>query len=208
MQTGLSFSDTASETLFVHDLDFSMTSDHHFIEFCVPFTRDPLQPKTFQLTYRDYKSIDIPCFCKSVSDYLCQKNFFSLDIESCAATLNEAFQHAIDKHAPISSRTVKKKTTRFSNSDIQHLRRKRRKFERRYRRFSDPSDKSHALKLHQDITKLVYKNMNEFYYDKLSKFKGNKRETFKIFNNILGNKQEKSLPCHLNEKQLCNNFEK
>ena len=50
--------------------------------------------------------------------------------------------------------------------------------------------------------------MNNFYKGKLNTFKGNKRETYRVFNELLGKDSEKHLPAHDDEVKLSQEFEK
>ena len=199
----------AAETLFVHDLEFSLTSDHSFIEFNIPFTRDEPTSKMLELSYRDYKSINVSHFCNDVIEILNKdNNFFSLDVETAANFFNEAISLTVEKHAPMKNVKVKKKKNGFTNDDILTMRRQRRKFERRYRKYGMAEDKAEYSKLQQGVAKLVKSTRNAFFEEKLSSFKGNKKETFKVFNEILGHEMEQQLPSFESEVQLCHDFEK
>ena len=48
---------------------------------------------------------------------------------------------------------------------------------------------------------------NDFYNKELVKANGDKKETFKIFNKLLGYDNEQKLPAYDNEQQICNEFE-
>ena len=211
IQNQSAYYEMAIDTLVVHDLEFSLTSDHCFIEFSIPFTKDIAKPTTIDLSYRDYANVNIHCFCRDVEDILkldSQPDFFSLGADSAAEAFNDAICTVIEKHAPMKNVTVRKKKNRFTNNEILSLRRQRRKFERRYRKYGSIHDKTQFTKLKHDVEKLVKSTRNKYYKGKLSDFKGNKKETFKVFNELLGNDTKSPLPCHENESQLCNDFEK
>ena len=50
------------QSLFVYDLCHSMTSDHKFIEYLIPFVKDPVKPKMEWRYIRNYKNINIEKF--------------------------------------------------------------------------------------------------------------------------------------------------
>ena len=58
-----------------------------------------------------------------------------------------------------------------------------------------------------DVRKLVHNTINEFYTDKLSACKHNKKEKFKLFSKMLGTEKEIQLPSHESEQMLCDEFE-
>ena len=62
-------------------------------------------------------------------------------------------------------------------------------------------------KLKKDVEQCVRKSRNDLYRNGLSKSKGNKRETFKLLNNMLGKRDRNTLPDFTSEKELCNDFE-
>ena len=129
------------------------------------------------------------------------------NIDSAATAMFEALYKAVDKHAPLIDVSIKPKKTPFTNSDIITLRRERRKAERMYRRYGNSSDKKQYQSLVTDVRKLVHNTRNEFYTDKLSACKHNKKEKFKLFSKMLGTEKEIQLPSHESEQMLCDEFE-
>ena len=107
-----------------------------------------------ELSYRDYKSINVSHFCNDVIEILNKDNFFSLDVETAANFFNEAISLTVEKHAPMKNVKVKKKKNGFTN-DILSMRRQRRKFERRYQKYGMAEDKAEYSKLQQGVAKLV-----------------------------------------------------
>ena len=101
--------------------------------------------------------------------------------------------NVIDKHAPLIDATVKPKKTLFTNDDIITLRRKRRKAERSYRKYGTDEDAAHFTSLTKDVKKLVKNTRNSYYKNELSQCKGNKKDTFKVFNKLLYNENETKL---------------
>ena len=149
-------------------------------------------------------------YCSDVSYYLNEQgiDFNTNGADPAALFFLDCMQRAIDTHAPIINATVKPKKTPFTNDDIIELRRKRRKAERSYRKYKTDEDAALFKSLEKDVKKLVNDTRNSYYSNELSRCKGNKRDTFKVFNKLLGYDYEKKLPAHTNEIELCNEFEK
>ena len=197
------------DTLYLHDLLFSVTSDHKFIEFLVPFEKE-VECKKINFSYCDFKKVNITDFCTDATNYLDEQslNFMAKNADSAALCFVECLQNVIDKHAPLVNATVKPKKTPFTNDAIMTLRRKRRKAERSYRKYGTEEDAALFTSLTKDVKKLVKNTRNSYYKNELSQCKGNKKETFKVFNKLLYNENETKLPAYNDETELCKDFEK
>ena len=195
-----------NDSVLIHDLCFSVTSDHNFIEFVIPFANS-IQTKVKEFSYRDFKKVNVEAFCADVVDVLSCQNFFTENVDSTATDMYNSLSKAIDKHAPLINVSIKPKKTPFTNTDIITLRRKRRKAERQFRKYGNPNNKKRYQSLVKDVQKLVKGSRNNYYEGKLIDCKDNKKEKFKLFRKMLGTEEEKQLPCHENELTLCNEFE-
>ena len=200
---------TIEKSLLIHDIAFSLTSDHCFIDFNVPFVSDKLPDKNVHLSYRDYSKVDIDSFTSDMIKILQEtsSDFFNEDVDSAVLLLNEALIQAIDKHAPVINASVKERKTCYSNSSILALRRKRRKAERMLRKYRNPEDRRNYKLLEREVKKLVKASMNEYVDEKVNAANNNTKAKFKIFNKILGKQQEKLLPAYEQEEELCQEFE-
>ena len=199
----------ATQSLYVYDLYNSLTSDHKFIECLIPFIRDPVKNLKETRSYRDFKNINTEQFCSDIKELLdlpCNA-FFSLKIDDAVECFNNALRQTTDKHAPLVTKCFVSKRTIFTNSEILSLRRQRRMYERRFRKYKSSSDLANYKKLKKDVEQCVRKSRNDRYRNGLSKSKGNKRETFKLLNNMLGKRDRNTLPDFTSEKELCNDFE-
>ena len=185
-----------------------MTSDHKFIEFVLPFVKNEPKPKVKEITYRDFKNIDQGKFCEDIEHALNRNDdFFTLDVDSAASVFNDTLCMMIDKHAPNKTLVVKNERKPFMDDALITLRREKRQFERKSRKYKNPEDKDSYSKLIKDFRKKVKMKRSNFYQSKLESFKGNKKQTFKIFNSLLGNNTTQVLPnCESNET-LCHDFE-
>ena len=195
-------------SLILHDLCHSVTSDHCFIEFVVRFFQDPPPSEKCEFTYRDFKSIDLECFCSDVIGYLnLNVDFYSLNVEDASLLFNNALSETLDKHAPLLTISAKRKKTPFTNDKILELRRKRRQAERQYRKYGNPEDASCYKALVKDVQKLVKKTRNDFYMNRLAECDGDKKKQFKLFNKMLGKTDKRILPECRSKQQLCEEFQ-
>ena len=197
-----------TESLFIYDLCHSLTSDHKFIEFCIPFHPKDTSTK-IDLSYRDFKTVDPQAFSVDVINSINETSadFFLESVNSSTNLFNTGLANAIEKHAPLIEISVKPKKTAFTNSSIIALRRKRRKAERDYRKSRNENDKLRYKSLVKEVKKLVKDARNDYYRKELASCEGNKKKTFKVFNKLLGNNNEEQLPSHDDEIALCNEFE-
>ena len=197
-----------SSSLIVHDVSNSISSDHCFIEYDVPFNKNKADKNTINVTYRDFNSICMSSFKDDLSTSLNKLTPYntgtlSIFVDSFQSILNDV----MDKHAPKLEKTVKKKRTDFTTPEIISLRRKRRKAERQFRKFKKQADLNSFNNLKKSVFKAVRKSRNRFYSSKFAKSKGKQKETYQIFNKLLGNqKGKKPLPEHTDETELANLF--
>ena len=199
----------AKKSLFIHDLCYSMTSDHCFIECLVPFIRDPPKPLRSVSSYRNYRSIDLDEFCKDTESILnsLHCNYFNLDIDGAVINFEESMKVALDKHAPKINKCFTQKRTDFTNANILKLRRLRRQYERRYRKYKQPADHNKYKHFEKEVHKAVYSSRNEFFQGQFCNARGDKKKTFKLLNKVLGKNNKPVLPDCLSETDLCNDFE-
>ena len=203
------FMHSIKNSLFVYDLCYSVTSDHNFIGFTVPFKIDAIHDKRVTLSYRDYEKVDPKLFSEDVIQFINEKteDFYNEDVNKAADILHCCISMAIDIHAPIINASVKPKQTPFTNSDIIQLRQKRRKAERMLRKHGGDYWKAQFDILAKQVSNLVKATRNDFYTNKLELCTGDKKATFKVFDKLLGKNKDVQLPAHDNEVDLCNEFE-
>ena len=197
------------ESLYVYDICHSLTSDHNFIEFTVPFTNKVIKSKHVKLSYRDYKNVNPKLLCDDFFQFVNDKtqDFFNENTELATTIFHDCLTKAIEKHAPLINVSVKPRRTPFTSTDILELRRKRRKAERMYRKYGGQVLKTQYDSLVKEVQNLVKNTRNDFYINELASCSGNNKDTFKVFDKLLGKNKEKHLPSYDNEMDLCNEFE-
>ena len=199
----------AKQSLHIHDLCYSITSDHNFIEFMIPFVKNPPKPLRTVSSYRDYKNMDIDKFCCDTENIIksLHCNYFKLDVDDAVTHFEEALKRACDEHAPLVTKCFIQKRTDFTNDKILSLRRLRRRHERLYRKHRQVSDYNKFKYYEREVHKAVHSSRNEFYGGELTKAKGDKKQTFKLLNRVLGTDKVKVLPDSSSDIELCNEFE-
>ena len=135
------------------------------------------------------------------------QDFFNENTELATTIFHDCLTKAIEKHAPLINVSVKPRRTPFTSTDILELRRKRRKAERMYRKYGGQVLKTQYDSLVKEVQNLVKNTRNDFYINELASCSGNNKDTFKVFDKLLGKNKEKHLPSYDNEMDLCNEFE-
>lgn len=199
---------SVSSSIVVHDVLNSVSSDHFFIEYKVPFSKNAKHNDLIHISYRNYSDINIGLFKSDLVESLSSLSLYSPgNLSIYVEQFERVLLDAMDKHAPILNKTVKKKRNNFTTPEIISLRRKRRKAERQYRRWRKSEDLAGFHNLKKSVLKAVYNSRNKFYSSKLAKSKGKQKETYQIFNKLIGKHQgKKTLPEHTDEKELANQF--
>lgn len=208
VQDGGNCNELIKHTLHVHDLCHSVTSDHSFIEFLVPFIKDPIKPTKEWRSIRNFKDIDIDQFGSDLKTSLesSDVDFFNLSLDDAVDALNDAITATLEKHAPLVQKYFAIKRTKFTTPEVLSLRRLRRKYEKRYRKYKKLSDKKMYENLIDDVRKCVKRSRNNCYRDDFAKHKDDKKKKFQLLNKVLGNENNSFLPDHTSEIELCNEF--
>ena len=197
----------AEKSLYIHGLCHSVTSDHNFIEYLLPFLKDAPKPLKKSISYRNYSDINVDKFCIDFKNNIANKSFFNMEVNGSLDCFNETITEIIDNHAPVINKCFVHKRKEFSNSEILSLRRLRRKHERRYRKLKSSDDLEKYKKLVADVGKAVESARNQYYYNDLSKNQNNQKKKFKILNSMLGKRKDAVLPDSSSDLDLCNEFE-
>ena len=197
----------ATKTLHVYDLCHSLTSDHSFIECFLTFVKDTPKSVKKVTSYRNYKDINIEQFCADFKALADRSNFPDQEVNHALECFNKTVTHVMDVHAPIVKKCFIRKRTEFSNSTILDLRRSRRKYERLYRKFKNPSDLLKYKQLVVEVRKSVVSARNSYYGDNLEKHKGNTKQKFKVLKSLVGKTKNDMLPDTNSDQDLCNDFE-
>ena len=200
--------DIAKQSLFVHDVCFSVTSDHSFVECLVPFFKDAPKPPEVK-SYRNFKDISAELFChdfKELLEEICS-DYFDLEVDEAVKCFNDVLLKTLDQHAPVIEKQFVEKKTTFTTPEILRLRRLRRKSERMYRKFKKHSDLMEYRYYEKQVQKCVKKSRNSHYKDNLAAANGDKKKKFKLLNDMLGKRKSVILPDNSSDAVLSEDFE-
>ena len=199
----------AEQSIYIHDICFSMTSDHHFIECLLPFVRSPPKPTRSVRSYRNYKAINIEQFCSDIENNLNIKscNYFSLSVDDAVQMFEDALQSTLDKHAPCTEKCFANKRIDFTTPAVLENRRQRRRYERLYRKYKQPADYNKYKYYEKEVHKSVKSARNVFYCDQFDQADGDTRKTFQLLGRVLGKSKKAVLPDYLSDEMLCKDFE-
>ena len=75
-----------------------------------------------------------------------------------------------------------------------------------YRKYKNPDDLLEYRYYEKEVRKCVKRSRNSHYKDSLSTAKGDKKQTFKLLNDMLGKNKDPVLPDSSSDAQLCKEF--
>ena len=184
--------------LSAHEYDIS---HHYLVDFCVEL--NPEVKHTKIISYRNLKGID-PIKFNSDITRMAQVSE-SLSFEDNIKVYNETLKDVLNKHAPIKSKTIKivPKAPWF-DCEYEHLRKLRRKEEKRYRKTKLLVHKESYKNLRKQTTNLAYMKKCKYYGEKL--IDTNNRTLYPALNQLLDKKQDDVLPDRESDVDLANCF--
>ena len=178
-----------------------LLTDHFIIEFSINLKFTKIKRK--HITYRDFKSIDLPRFVNNITT--------EISTSLCPVLLNSTLLNIINIHAP--TKTILITDRPFSpwfSHELFIFKKSVRKFEKKF--LKNPSTETKlALSLARKNYKSTISRSKSIYYNKnIALISSNPCKLFKIANKILSPPDEKILPILPNTSnfQLCSLFEK
>ena len=159
--------------------------------------------KPLHCSIRDYKSINIEQLrdCIKGSTLTNIDSFISPD--ECVDAYNTQIERIVKQHCPSKKIVFKHdKTERWFNSDLQILKKEKRKYERLYRK--SPQNQVYLNKYRQcrNIYTLSIKQArNSFFSNKIKNNHNDPKGLYKVLNELSGNKKEVILPSNNSEQE-------
>ena len=179
------------------------TSDHYLVSFTCTFTHQR-GPQRIIKTGRKVKEIDIDCFKNDLlqSDINNPEKF--VDCETAATLYQQELRRILDIHAPVLEFNVTPGQSKWMNTACQAARTKRRKAERDHKRLNTELSKEAHKKAYKHANALINTTRNAYYKDRLEATTGNKKETYKIVNQLMDRDLAKNIrPNHKPDSILC-----
>ena len=179
------------------------TSDHFFITFDCAFPR-PTGPQRLVKTGRKIKEINIEMLKEDIrASDISQPEMF-VDYDTATALYNKVLSQLLDKHAPLLEFSVSPNQDRWMNTACQNARTKRRKAERDHRRLKTSASRKAYIEAYKHANTVINMTRLEYYKDRLNVNVNNKKETFKIVNQLMDRDTSANLrPTHKPTETVC-----
>ncbi|GFR69581.1 RNA-directed DNA polymerase from mobile element jockey, partial [Elysia marginata] len=154
-----------------------LVSDHHLLYFDIPFKK--LETLDKKIVGRDFKKIDIFKFKSDLRENLSNPEAKTTE-EIC-----ERIQAAVDKHAPLTARTVRsRKASPWYNLATKAAKQDRRKAERKWIKTGLETDRNIFLHYKKQANIINRKAKTDFYSEKFSVMK-NSKDFFSLAKDLL-----------------------
>ena len=179
------------------------SSDHSLIHFSCSFVHHN-GPTRVCMTGRKISDIDLDKFKEDIlqSD-LCRPDKFT-DCNTAAELYNKELSRILDIHAPEIEFSVNPDQSIWINTECQIARRKRRKAERDNNRFHTEDSKSAYKRAYKHAEAVLNTTRNSYYEGRLKSSEGNKKNTYKIVNQLMDRDLSKNMiPNHKPDSLLC-----
>ena len=182
----------------------SMISDHHAVHIDLACSRPHPERKT--VTFRNTKDIDVNKFkCDILKSDLYTKP--ADDIDGKVNQYNDILKCLMDTYAPEKTKKVAIKDNRpWMTEKIANAKRRRRKFERRWRQSKLTVHRQAYEAERENVKKLIEDEQVKYYNNKVEECSGDQKKLFSIVDKLLNKGKSTALPEHDNLKTLVNEF--
>ncbi|XP_006824506.1 uncharacterized protein LOC102801587 [Saccoglossus kowalevskii] len=182
-------------------------SDHYPIFFSLSNHHDNTSNRT-KITYRSFKNFDRDNFASDLLESGCTRTVDQVDSTAKLRIFNTAVSETLDKHAPMTEKTVHVRVAEpWINVDIYHARTERRKAERTWRRTGLTVHRQIYKSKRNKVNDLIDVSRRSYFADKIADCNGDQRKLFSIVNGLLGSTNNlNALPIHDNKINLANRF--
>ena len=179
------------------------SSDHYLVSFTCTFTHQR-GPQRIIKTGRKIKDIDIDCFKNDLLHSEINNPEKFADCESAATLYHQELRRILDIHAPLLEFNITPGQSKWMNTACQTARTKRRKAERDHKRLNTESTKKAYKEAYNHAAELIDATRNGYYKDRLETNNGNKKETYKIVNQLMDRDLSKNMrPNHKPDSIIC-----
>lgn len=161
--------------------------------------------ESVQLSYRDFKKIVIEDFRDDIlRSELCNWNSWcSADIDESLNLYNTVLQELMDKHCPVTNKTIKGRGKPWFDDELRKLRRKRRAAERAWRAGKGP--KLAFVNLKKSFDSSEHSKRCKYNREALLASAGDTKALYKKVNRLTGQSSQ-SLPSFKDPKKLADDF--
>ena len=179
-------------------------SDHLAVKFKIPITKQPFKRK--MIKYRNLKSLDSQSLATSISESRICADIYT-NLSDMVNKYFDSLTAVIDKVAPIKTRliTIRPKAPWYT-IDIDEEKKCRRRYERKWRRTKDPTDRNNYLEKCRHVNQMIHESKSNFYSSVISENKGNQRILFQTVDKLLHRKNDIVLPTSSSDEHLAERF--
>ena len=126
------------------------------------------------------------------------KYFSSLTLDKVISLFEKSLTHLYEKHCPTITKRYKPKQSKspWFNSNLQHLKQKRRQCERLYRKVLDSESLKAWKSARREYSKELKNTRTNFYSKQIDNCTEDPKQFHKILGKLTGYKKERSLPYH------------
>ena len=161
---------------------------------------------------RDFDKIDMGRVREYVKDsLLTNENFLDgCDVSECVNIYNSEVSKIVELFCPTKTRIFKHdRTKRWFNSDLQKLKQKKRRAERRSKKFPGNIDYHEAYKSSRNLyTAAIGQARINYFSNKIKIFKDDAKNLHNTIKDLSGNKKENTLPSKNEESETAINMSK
>ena len=179
-------------------------SDHNAVIATISCGKPHAKRKTIQ--YRKLKSIDMSHLISDLnSSRLVTEDPDTVD--DAVTLYNTVLQDLLDKHAPISSRSIAAcEPQPWISEDILSAKRDRRSTEKMWRKSNLTVHKLIYKEKCEIVKELIQKSKSEYFLSKITQCDGDQKKLFGIVDSLLGRGKPKQLPTKLGPLELAHAF--
>ena len=161
-----------------------------------------------KVSYRKLKSVNVDSLNEDLAtSELCQNP--SDDLQELVTSYNDTLKAALDKHAPLITRTiVERPRVPWFSEEIREAKRQRRKAEKRWRVSRLDYDLAVFKEKRNATTRLMNKARREFYSNFIDENSGDQRKLFRASQRLFNRTVDDGLPPHLDSATFTNDLGK
>jgi len=179
-------------------------SDHCLIQTTIQLAKPA--PVRSTVNYRKWKDIDNDVFLQDIA--IAAENLQSVSsVDELVSKYNSALQNIVQKHAPIKSRvTTTRPCADWFTAEVQTEKKKKRKYERRYRRTRTLEDARLFKEQSDYYYHLLVTTRQKFYQEKIKTCGNDQKAMYSILSKLLHRSSPTLLPAHDDLPTLANSF--
>ena len=192
------------DILMDHFKTTSYLSDHAFVKTNQKFSKSTCMTKDIQ--FRRTKNINLSQLKADItaSDLSQMDNMSATEM---AELYDRTLSALLDVHAPLISKTIKiKQNSPWYNNELRAMKRKKRKYERRWIRSGTDEDHNAFKQARVDYIKKCNETKTTYYSNEVLKCGSDQRKLYKLIRNMTEGDKPSLYPECVSDQQLCEDF--